>query len=594
MYSHRRTVALFFLTFSLFGIGEAAPKQCRCLYGQSCWPNQSAFAALSRQISQPLINPVPPASACYPASSPSGDCAAVLTNFQDGLWRADQPGAMQSPAFETYTLRNGTIEGCYSNTTLGLPCLQGNVPPVGVDARTVGDVQAAVVFARKNNLRLVIKNSGHDYLGRSAGRGGFMLWTHHLKERSFNARFIPQGAPRSQRKTYQGELLAHQSSPCLILFIKSSGHLGSGVQWGEAYDYVNQQGRFILGGLSLDGTVGAAGGWILGGGHSTFSSTFGFGVDNVLEFKAVLADGKFVTVNAYQNTDLFWAMRGGGGGTFGVLTSVTYQTHPIFPFAQSALTAAFATPSIAQSVLTEFVKLQPKLADLGWGGFTFITPAGIQINYVAPNIDVAKANATFSPFADFVLNATQGAAQVGYTSFANFPDYFNVVFTGSPPQVGFPTELTARLLSRSMAERNPAKVAQAILAINDTVGAFSVAGGASSKPDPDAMALHPSMRKAVTNVMASVVWPEGSSGAVVQQQIEVLKKKTQILDRITTDSAAYLNEASLYEKDFKKSFFGSHYPKLRSIKAKYDPQSLFVVPRGVASDEWDSELRCRL
>ncbi|KAJ3494162.1 hypothetical protein NLJ89_g10865 [Agrocybe chaxingu] len=130
-----------------------------------------------------------------------------------------------------------------------------------------------------------------------------------------------------------------------------------------------------------------------------------------------------------------------------------------------------------------------------------------------------------------------------------------------------------------MAERNPEKVARAILAINDTVGAFSVAGGASSKPDPDAMALHPSMRKAVTNVMASV--------------IEALKKKTQILDGITTDSAAYLNEASLYEKDFKKSFFGSHYPKLRSIKAKYDPQSLFVVPRGVASDEWDSELRCR-
>ncbi|KAJ3509924.1 hypothetical protein NLJ89_g4956 [Agrocybe chaxingu] len=259
MSSHRRTVALFVLTFSLFSIGEAAPKQCRCLYGQSCWPNQSAFAALSRQISQPLINPVPPASACYPASSPSGDCAAVLTNFQDGLWRADQPGAMQSPAFETYTLPNGTIEGCYSNTTLGLPCLQGNVPPVGVDARTVGDVQAAVVFAKKNNLRLVIKNSGHDYLGRSAGRGGFMLWTHHLKERSFNSRFIPQGAPRSERKTYQAVTL------------------GSGVQWGEAYDYVNQQGRFILGGLSLDGTVGAAGGWILGGGHSTFSSTFGFG-----------------------------------------------------------------------------------------------------------------------------------------------------------------------------------------------------------------------------------------------------------------------------------------------------------------------------
>ncbi|KAJ3502335.1 hypothetical protein NLJ89_g8935 [Agrocybe chaxingu] len=492
-------------------------------------------------------------------------------------WLArDQPGAMQSPSWEAFLFPNGTLEGCYMNTTLGLPCLQGNVPPIGVDARSAADVQAAVAFASKNNLKLVVKNTGHDYLGRSAGRGAFMLWTHHLKDRSFNKQFVPTGAPRTERKTYQA-----------VTF-------GSGIQWGEAYEFVNQQGRFILGGISMGGTVGAAGGWILGAGHSTFAPTFGFGVDNVLEFKVVLADGKLATVNAFQNPDLWWALRGGGGGTFGVLISVTYQTHDIFPFAQSTLSATFDTPEIAQRVVTQFIKLQPTLADLGWGGFTFFTAAGIQINYVAPNYDSVKAQAAFSPFADFVTNATSGQMQVGYTEFGNFPDWFQVVFAGGPAQVGSPTEVTGRLLQRDMAENHADEVARALLSINDIVGAFSVAGGAASKPNPDAMALHPSWRKTVTNIQANVVWEDGAPASVVRQQIETLKRKTDILDRINTDSAAYLNEATRYEKDFKKSFWGSHYSRARSIKAKYDPQSLFIVPGGVGADEWDSEQRCRL
>jgi len=54
-----------------------------------------------------------------------------------------------------------------------------------------------------------------------------------------------------------------------------------------------------------------------------------------------------------------------------------------------------------------------------------------------------------------------------------------------------------------------------------------------------------------------------------------------------------LNEASRYELDWKKSFFGTHYDKLRAIKQKYDPQSLFLIYEGIASDEWDADLICR-
>jgi FAD/FMN-containing dehydrogenase len=98
----------------------------------------------------------------------------------------------------------------------------------------------------------------------------------------------------------------------------------------------------IVGGISLGTSVGAAGGWVMGGGHSVFSPKFGLGtspsfsfiphiltfdpgVDNVLQFTIVLADGSLITTNSFQYPDLFWALR---GSTYGVVTSTTYQTHP--------------------------------------------------------------------------------------------------------------------------------------------------------------------------------------------------------------------------------------------------------------------------
>jgi hypothetical protein len=68
---------------------------------------------------------------------------------------------MQTPSFETFMFGNGTISACYLDATLGFPCEQGSVPAVGVDARSAQDVQAAITFASKHNLRLVVKNTGY-------------------------------------------------------------------------------------------------------------------------------------------------------------------------------------------------------------------------------------------------------------------------------------------------------------------------------------------------------------------------------------------------------------------------------------------------
>ncbi|KIJ06449.1 hypothetical protein PAXINDRAFT_91967, partial [Paxillus involutus ATCC 200175] len=196
-------------------------QRCLCTSDQSCWPNASEFSQLQTQVSQPLIYPSPTASACYPTSDPSGNCTEVIEQRTNGTWRSSMPGSMEAPNLETFMFKNGTIDACYPNTTITGTCGQGMVPVIGVDARSVADIQAAVNFAVKHNLKLVVKNTG-------AARGSFVVWTHNMKNITFNPTFVAQGAPENE--TYDAVTL------------------GAGVQWGEAYAAVNQSGRTIVGG----------------------------------------------------------------------------------------------------------------------------------------------------------------------------------------------------------------------------------------------------------------------------------------------------------------------------------------------------------
>ncbi|KAG6327489.1 hypothetical protein ID866_11600, partial [Astraeus odoratus] len=291
---------IFFPLFIVKTVAGGLPNStgCLCTYGDPCWPTADQFAELELQVSQPLVYPIPTASPCYPVGHPSGNCSEVILNWTNGNWRSSLPGSMEESLWESYMFNNGTISGCYLDTTLGIPCEQGNVPVIGVDARTPGDIQAAVKFALQYNLKLVTKNTGHDFLGRSAKRGAFLVWTHNMKNITYNPSFVPKGAPTNG--TYEGLTIA------------------AGVQWYEAYAAANDSGRSLVGGLSSGGSVGAAGGWLQGGGHSAaLSPSYGLGVDNAVEITVVTSTGEHLTVNNYQYPDLFWALRGGGGGTYG-------------------------------------------------------------------------------------------------------------------------------------------------------------------------------------------------------------------------------------------------------------------------------------
>jgi len=123
-----------------------------------------------------------------------------------------------------------------------------------------------------------------------------------------------------------------------------------------------------------------------------------------LEITIVTADGNHVIANPYRNKDLFWALRGGGGGTWGVVTSVTYKTHPSTPFSAAYISVNSTNINSTQNLLTEIIRLTPSLIEQGYGGYGFGSVDSILFFVLSPNVTPAQTQATFLPLFEFALS----------------------------------------------------------------------------------------------------------------------------------------------------------------------------------------------
>jgi hypothetical protein len=158
----------------------------------------------------------------------------------------------------------------------------------------VADVMAAVNFGRENNLLIAIRGGGHN-------GGGLGLCDEGLVIDLSGIKFVRVDTSNNTVR------------------------VGGGNLWGEVDHATHPFGLAVPAGIISTTGVG---GLTLGGGVGHLSRKYGLTIDNVLEADMVLADGSFVTVNADQNSDLFWAIRG-GGGNFGIVTSFKFQAHPV-------------------------------------------------------------------------------------------------------------------------------------------------------------------------------------------------------------------------------------------------------------------------
>ncbi|MBE3050260.1 FAD-binding protein [Candidatus Bathyarchaeota archaeon] len=139
-------------------------------------------------------------------------------------------------------------------------------------------------------MRLIVKGTGHDYIGRSIAPNSLSIWTHHMKGIDYHlGSFSPHGCS----DPIEGNAVTARA----------------GIQMADLYEYLDAYGETVVGGTSK--TVGV-GGYLTGGGHSLLSARNGLAADQVLEMEVVTPDGEHVVANEYQNEDIFWAMRGVG------------------------------------------------------------------------------------------------------------------------------------------------------------------------------------------------------------------------------------------------------------------------------------------
>jgi len=167
-------------------------------------------------------------------------------------------------------------------------------PGMFVRCVDVADVIAAVNFGREQNLLIAIRGGGHNGGGLGLCEDGLVIDLSGIK-------FIRVDTSNNTVR------------------------VGGGNLWGEVDHATHPFGLAVPAGIISTTGVG---GLTLGGGVGHLSRKYGLTIDNLLEADMVLADGSFVTVNADQHTDLFWAIRG-GGGNFGIVTSFKFQAHPV-------------------------------------------------------------------------------------------------------------------------------------------------------------------------------------------------------------------------------------------------------------------------
>ena len=240
------------------------------------WPSKAAWKRLNDEVDGNLIPVEFPIDACI-KDADGTECKNLIANIKNPYFVGDHPGLTQ-------TL--GWVDAWFTKPSV-----------FAVAAKDANHVAAAVNFARENDLRLVVKGGGHSYQGTSNAADSLLVWTRHMHDVTMHEAFVPQGC--------DGKQATQRAVTC-----------GSGAIWMQAYDAVTTKaGAYVQGGGCT--TVGVAG-LVQSGGFGSFSKHYGTCAAGLLEAEVVTADGKIRVANACTNPDLFWALKGGGGGTFGV------------------------------------------------------------------------------------------------------------------------------------------------------------------------------------------------------------------------------------------------------------------------------------
>ncbi|KAF4978564.1 hypothetical protein FZEAL_5097 [Fusarium zealandicum] len=553
-----RAASLLIISLTTVILGAASGStKCKCFPGEKCWPSESEWKSLNSSVNGRLIKTVPLGSPCHDPTYDEKQCQYLQSQWQLTEIHTNSSSSTMAPWFAN--------QSCDPFQPRFRPCEIGNYVRYTVDVLDTADVVNAIDFARTHDIRFVIRNTGHDYNGRSTGAGALSIWTHRLKK----INFVDYDA-----NCYRGKAVT----------------LGAGVQGFDAMRAGHEAGYVILGGECP--TVGITGGYTQGGGHSALSSSFGLSAQNTLEFQVVTADSEVITASREQNPDLFWALNGGGGGTWGVILSMTVK---VFPDAKiGGATLAFLSSSNEQSSFYEGIEsFHSKLSamvDAGAMVVYYFTNTFFQVApLTAYNKSKVEVQDMLKPLVeslkDLGINYTISYNQAE-SYYEHYEKYFGPLPIGNI-QVGI-AQYGGRLIPReTIVENNAGFMKTARSIVEQGVTWIGVGTNVAPFSSPKTQSLLPAWDRALVHATLTTPWNFTApwSDMLDLQNLMTYKIMPEI-EAITPGSGAYINEADFRQPNFQQTFFGSNYETLLTVKQKWDRRGFFYALNSVGSEEW--------
>jgi FAD/FMN-containing dehydrogenase len=434
-------------------------------------------------------------------------------------------------------------------------------PAAVVYCQSTADVQRTVAFAQAHGVPITARAGGHSYAGYSTGSGVVC------------------------DVTRMGGVAVHGGGSAVI---------GPGARLIDAYAALAPQGAAIPGGSCP--TVGVAG-LALGGGVGVVGRKFGLTCDTMTALQVVTAAGDAVNCDATTNSDLFWACRGGGGGNFGVVTSMTFTTHPASTVALFGIEWPWAA---AANVIAGWQQWIATIPDELWSNCHILSSPWSRLPAISVGGAYVGGQAQLAPWLTALRSAvgtTAASVSVGTHGYLDGmlveagcagESVASCHLPSQTPQGAVPREAS---LGRSDIVLQPwssaaidtvvAGVAQRQANTKATTiagVALDALGGAINRVPATATAfVH---RNGLFSVQYNATWPTGASADVVLSNVHGVNRLYDAM-RPYASGSAYQNYIDPQLTDWQTAYYGANLARLKTVKTKYDPSDLFHFAQSI-------------